>query len=88
MTDLIRKRYNVLMKVEWKDFIKKAYVVKGDMFRLDKGEAPGLVAKARKIPVGDLLAANPGVEANRYIAGKWYHLPHVIHCITVCEYIW
>ena len=63
------------MKVEWKDFIKKAYVVKGDMFRLDKGEAPGLVAKARKIPVGDLLAANPGVEANRYIAGKWYHLP-------------
>lgn len=63
------------MRVEWKDFVKKAYAVRGNMFRLDKGEVPGLVAKAQKIPVGDLLAANPGVEANRYIAGKWYHMP-------------
>lgn len=63
------------MSVEWKDFVKTAYAVKGNMFRLDKGEAPGLVAKAHKIPVGDLLAANPGVKANKYVAGKWYRMP-------------
>lgn len=62
------------MSVEWKDFVKTAYAVKGNMFRLDKGEVPGLVAKGLKIPVGNLLAANPGVKAHKYVAGEWYHL--------------
>lgn len=63
------------MNAKWKDFVKTAYAVRGDMFRLDKGEVPGLVAKAQKLSVGDLLAANPGVKANKYVAGKWYRMP-------------
>ena len=62
------------MNARWKDFVKTAYAIRGNMFRLDKGEVPGLVAKERKIPIGDLLAANPGVKAHKYVAGEWYHL--------------
>lgn len=65
------------MSASWKDFVKCAYAVSkdGKTVTFSKGENPSTVSKGLGIKVDDLLKANPGVEPERYIAGKAYMMP-------------